>query len=887
LGGGGLNVGTFEMGAGTGLNLYGGTFTSSVGSSLTGPANFTVSGATATLAGLVNLTGNHTFSSGTANLTGDYFCTNNTLTISGGTANFNGTGLIAPAVINLSVGNLGGANLVTVGNQMNWIGGTMNGSGRTLIPAGSVLTVSPPNSVSLTTRTLENGGTVVWTGVGNITFNNAVFTNRAGALFRMESAGGDFGNAVSSIARFDNAGTFRKSVSALTMNSGVAFNNYSVVEIQTGGLGLGGGVNTGTFEMASGTGLNLYGGTFTSTTGSSLAGAAHFTVSGAIANLAGLVNLSGNHTFSSGTANLTGQYFCTNNTLTVSGGTANFNGTGLVAPAVINLSVGNLGGANLVTVGNQMNWSGGTMNGSGRTLVPAGSVLNVTPPNAVSLTTRTLDNGGTVLWTGPGNITYNNAVITNQPGALFHVQSAGGDLNNSVSSVARFDNAGTFRKSVSTASMNAVNGVAFNNYNIVEIQSGGLGLGGGGLNLGEFVMGTGTGLNLYGGTFTSIAGSSITGPANFTVSGATANLSGLVNLTGNHTFSSGTANLTGHYFCTNNTLTISGGTANFNGTGLVAPAVINLSAGNLGGANLVTVGNQMNWSGGTMNGSGRTIIADGSILNITPPSAVSLTTRTLENGGTVLWTGAGNITFNNSVFTNRAGALFRMESAGGDFGNSVSSVARFDNAGIFRKSIHTGLMTVAGGVTFNNYQTVEIRSGTVGVNGTYLSTSNSTLHIAIGGTNVGTGYGRLQVANAVTLNGALGVELINGFLPETNALFSVLTAGVRNGAFTRFLYPSNAVSMLMSNTANSVIVRTTGGVANTDPVFLAPELAGSDIRLIWTSASNLTYRLEYKSDLALTNWTLIPGDITSLSNTAIRLESLTPSNRFYRVRVAP
>jgi hypothetical protein len=52
--------------------------------------------------------------------------------------------------------------------------------------------------------------------------------------------------------------------------------------------------------------------------------------------------------------------------------------------------------------------------------------------------------------------------------------------------------------------------------------------------------------------------------------------------------------------------------------------------------------------------------------------------------------------------------------------------------------------------------------------------------------------------------------------------------------------------------------------------------------------ANATYRLEFNPDLGnLTNWSSIPGDVTTLSNTASKLDALTPSNRLYRVRVLP
>jgi hypothetical protein len=46
--------------------------------------------------------------------------------------------------------------------------------------------------------------------------------------------------------------------------------------------------------------------------------------------------------------------------------------------------------------------------------------------------------------------------------------------------------------------------------------------------------------------------------------------------------------------------------------------------------------------------------------------------------------------------------------------------------------------------------------------------------------------------------------------------------------------------------------------------------------------------LEFNPALTnLANWTAIAGDVTTLSNLATKLDPLTPTNRFYRVRVLP
>jgi len=876
-----LNDGTMDVSAGAALNFSGGAFTSSGGSSIVGAGNLTTSSGIVNLAGLVNVTGAHTFTFATVNVTGTYICTNNTLTVSGA-ATFSGTGTVSPSVLNLSGGSLGGSQLVTVLSQMNWTSGAMTGSGRTVILPGATLTINGGSVGVNGGRTLDNGGTTLWNAWNMQVANGAVITNRPGALFLVQSAATITAGAGGS--RFDNAGTFRKtSAGTTTINSPVSFNNYGAVELQVGTLSLaGGGLNNGAMGISAGVTLNFSGGTFTSSGGSSIVGAGNLTLGSGLVNLAGLVNVTGPHTFTFATANLTGNYICTNNTMTISGATANFNGTGTVTPAVLNLSAGTLGGSQLVTVLSQMNWTGGTMTGSGRTIIPIGGTLTITG-GSVSLTGgRILDNAGTTLWNSGSIQAATATVITNRPGALFQVQSAAAITPGAGGG--RFDNAGTFRKTAGgTTTVN--NLVSFNNYSTVELQSGTLAFAGVGLNDGTMDLAAATTLNLTGGTFTSSAGASITGAANLTVSGGTANLAGLVNLSGNHTFSGGAANLTGNYICTNNTVTVAVGTANFSGTGTVTPAVLNLSSATLSGSQLVTVLSQMIWSGGTMTGVGRTVMSPGATLNITGAATKTLSGgRILDNGGTTLWT-AGNIqAATATIITNRAGALFQVQSAAGI--TPGAGGGRFDNAGTFRKT-SAGTNSIDALVRFNNYGTVELQAGILAANGGYTSTTNALLHCAISGTTAGTGYGRLQVSGVVTLNGALSVALTNGFVPTTNDTFTVLTAGTRNGTFASFSYPSNQVTMVLSNTVNSVILRVSDVGAVSQPILLTPELAGPDLRLIWTAISNTSYRLEFNPDLNPTNWNALAGDVIGLSNTASKLDALTSSNRFYRVRVMP
>lgn len=795
----------------------------------------------------------------------------------------------------LVLGNVGiapqltGSGALSVYGDSLWISGTMSGSGRTIIAPGASLTIANPGVVALTSRILENHGSILWAGAGALNLvSSAVISNRAGASFEIQNTGAM--NA-SGPNRFDNAGTFRKSVSTgtgtLNLSGSLAFNNSGAVEIQAGTLSVGSAFpNTGTVTIQSAT----------------LVCAGAFTNQGTVTLLGGSTNRMTGGGNASGTFDVPPGSLVewTTGSFSLDPG-AQLNGAGLyrinnatltrnadLTVTNLDLVLGTLTVNGTVTVVSAMNWNGGTMSGTGRTIVPPGATLNVANPGSVGLN-RTLENGGTVLWTGAGSLALNNSTFTNRAGALFDAQN-GATISGSGSS--RFDNAGIFRKSTN-AGITTVSGLSLNNFGAVEIQAGSLNLSAGGTNGGSFDIAPGATLNLSAGTFSAGPGSSITGAGNLTVSGASATLDGLINVSGSNTFSgiSGpTANLTGIYICTNNTLTISGATtANFNGTGTVAPTTLSLlRVGNgnptLGGNNTVTILSQMDWTGGTMSGSGRTIIQPGATLNLANPSTVVLN-RTLENGGTVLWTGAGGFTFNNSTFTNRAGALFHAQNAEAF---SASGLCRFDNAGTFRKSISTGATTVALGIPFTNFGTVEIRSGILVANGGYVSSSNALLNCALGGTTAGTNYGQLQVAGTVTLNGSLSVDLLPGFSPATNDSFTVLTAGARNGAFANFFYPSNAVTMQMSNTPTAVVLRVTNVFsAVPPPLLLPPELIGPDVKLTWIAVSNATYRLEFNPELAISNWTALPGDVTATTNTASKLDALTPSNRLYRVRVLP
>ncbi len=230
----------------------------------------------------------------------------------------------------------------------------------------------------------------------------------------------------------NNAGTFRKSVSTSSISIGFAMNNTGAVEVQTGTLNLSaGGTSTGAFNVLSGATLN----------------------------------------FSGGTHSLGGATFSNAGTINFNGGTVNFDGsTASTVTGAAVLSVGTtLGGSGTVNFEN-LTWTNGTMSGSGTTTVSTGIIFSGS--GDPTLDGRTLSNSGTATFSSANYLHgKNGAVFNNLAGAIVDLQGTNYFINDG-GTLPVVNNAGTFRKSVSTSTINI--GFAMNNTGTVEVQSGGL-----------------------------------------------------------------------------------------------------------------------------------------------------------------------------------------------------------------------------------------------------------------------------------------------------------------------------------------------------------------------------------------------------------------------------
>ncbi len=89
-----------------------------------------------------------------------------------------------------------------------------------------------------------------------------------------------------------------------------------------------------------------------------------------------------------------------------------------------------------------------------------------------------------------------------------------------------------------------------------------------------------------------------------------------------------------------------------------------LGGGNVGpeltGTGRLTVAGTGTWLGGTMSGTGATVVLPSASFSVANTAALALVGRTFENQAVMTWSSGGSLTVNGGIFTNDAGAQFQV-----------------------------------------------------------------------------------------------------------------------------------------------------------------------------------------------------------------------------------
>ena len=334
---------------------------------------------------------------------------------------------------------------------------------------------------------------------------------------------------------------------------------------------------------------------------------------------------------------------------------------------------GSLSGTGTVTITGTLSWTGGNMTGSGRTIIPIGRTVNFTgTANRRIDNGRVLENRGEFIYNGDG-LSFGDSAssrIVNTADGIFEFRN-GATLIRSTNIGHTFENAGLLRKTGTGTTFVWGSFVQIVNTGTIRVEGGGIHLDGG-ATLGGII--------------------DIASACTFSFSNQLVTLSPGVTITGAGLFSQESGTLT-----------------------TSQPVIIpnfRMNGGILNGTGEVRLSNAFTWNAGTMDSTGRTIIASGMTVNLTGTGSRLLQNgRILENRGSIIYNGSG-LGFNGTAgqLINAAGASFELQGSSGITRGSVVH-NRFTNAGLLRKTGAGNSVLMNSSVWFYNDGLVQLEGG--------------------------------------------------------------------------------------------------------------------------------------------------------------------------------
>ncbi|MEM1170047.1 MAG: calcium-binding protein [Cyanobacteria bacterium P01_H01_bin.35] len=633
---------------------------------------------------------------------------------------------------------LTGSGSLNITENLNWTGGTQEGGGSTTLAAGAIGNMSNTSIGLILNRTLNNQGTVNWTG-GLIQSVIGVFNNSG--TFNIQNSG-------TFPAGFNNSGTVTKSVDTGATNFQNIFNNTGTVDVQTGTLTVQdrGGSSTGTYNIADGAILEFRG---EPSNAHNLNEGTTFTGQGLVQLTGGSINVETDANSEIAIANFE-----------QTGGA--INGTGNFRVAAPTPAPGETPQTSSFT------WSGGVQAGTGTTTIEAGTTANINGTDTKTLAQRTFNNESTIAWTDTGNISAQDGATFNNIGN-FDIQNSQSFLGDNEDG-STFNNTGTVTKSADPGATDFENNT-FNNTGTVDVQTGTLIVGdGSGSSTGTFNTADTTIVKFDGGSNTLNEGTTFTGQGLVQLTDGNLNVETAANseiAIPNFEQTGGTLGGTGNFQVANFEQT--GGT--LGGTGNFRVAVPTPAPGE------TPQSSSFIWSGGSQAGTGTTTIEAGTTANINGTDTKTLAQRTFNNESTITWADTGNLSAQDGATFNNIGN-FDIQNSESFLGDNEDG-STFNNSGTVTKTLSPGASDFENNV-FNNTGTVDAQTGSIvfgngSSSGTFHTIRNTTIQFDSGthtlnhGTAfTGSGFprlsgGRLTVGDTAndTIN-AINFEQTNG-----------------------------------------------------------------------------------------------------------------------------
>ncbi|TVR51684.1 MAG: hypothetical protein EA425_06600 [Puniceicoccaceae bacterium] len=411
----------------------------------------------------------------------------------------------------------------------------------------------------------------------------------------------------------------------------------------------------------------------------------------------------------------------------------------------LRISGGVVTGGGTLTVAQSLQWTGGQMGGSGRTILALGSTTAIGPSFVQLANTRVLENRGSVVQSGNLQLGHpsleNTVAIVNTGGASWELQGSAAFIHGTAGPHA-FTNAGIFTKTGAGISTQA-SVLDFTNTGTSRIAEGVFIHPGGGSHSGILEVLPGATFRISGGTFEALPDGETSG-------------------TGTLSVTSGTLILR-HPLDPAMTVELGGGMALFEVDQTLS--TLTQIQGNLGGDGTLTITDTFLWSSaGTQTGSGRTLLAETCLSNL--PSGTSKRVsgeRVFENRG-ILFLGSSFILLDNARAVNTATGEWEINSFG-RIDRGGAGTAHFDNEGLVYRT-GAGTSFILSTIEFVNAGRLEAREGLLHFESGALFSQTPTGVLRLAGgtvtatTNLNLAAGRFEGAGTFTGNLTLGAAIL-------------------------------------------------------------------------------------------------------------------------------
>jgi 6-phosphogluconolactonase (cycloisomerase 2 family) len=533
-------------------------------------------------------------------------------------------------------------------------------------------------------------------------------------------------------------------------------------DVKAGIVGNGGTINnSGTIAKTMGIGTSILSFTTLNNSGTVSAGTGTLLVLGGGGTETGAFNASGAVLeFDQGNLTLsTGTTFGGNGTVYLNGATWTQTGDVTVNTTTLQIDFGGTAGLNnLIINSTTVNWNGGSLNSSGgigQVTLAAGSVMNIAATGSHTLG-RNLDLLGTVNMSAELLLA---ATITVETGATFNIKA-----DNNITGNGTINCSGTFEKTGGII-LNSTLSFA-GSFNTIGLSA-------------TVTVTSGT-LNL------AVNGTS-------SIQGTWMNNSALEFTAGTYSFSLAGASLAG-----SGTTFLAGAIWDIASPASVDTPIFQFPSGTIQGINNLTVNSSaFSWTGGSMQGSGTTIIPKG--VTVTVSGAVSVSNRIITNSGTVNLTSRPTLTLASATWDNEGTFTFEDDGniADGGFGPST-----FNNDGTVQKT--------GGGIVLTS----------LNFNGTFNNNATGKVIATVGTLSLQSSMGTSAGAWTAAASGAT-VEFTAFTLSGANSSWTINAGTTMTGPGTITI-----LAATWALTANLDVKSTVFSAGNTLPFFTVAKITG-------------------------------------------------------------